>query len=484
MRNKIDKTNFKNSLPVYIACFVFVLLYIRITLNSPLNLDDIWAYQYANLTNKGLLPYRDFNTFVPPFFILFTRLLLLNSNTANDINIATILLYFISSVGIARLEIRHRFSLLFKFALLIITFFSCNFEYNYLLFSIILFIFSFLKDKEKLTATDVIFLSAISCICTGIKITYGIMITFACLACVIYKKPIKKNIAIFLSLYAGLVIIFYGFLCIAGIQKDFVDQCILPLFAHVSGQADKSSLATIMTWAIVFNITCFFKLFKGYIKQKLSYQVLFSYIMYGASIINVIPTFNSYHFMFVLAHLILFYIAFINHGGLYQSKSMNDIKILTYINMATITAYIILSIADPQNSLDNLGTIQEYSSGRYISFYEADIANKINEYTAGKEEKYMVVSSYTEAIDYFRDDSYKKYLGLLIDGNMGTQNPIDIIKASASEYDYIIFPLSYEDYENLLDWRVKEYFSQITPQHTVDIYEDMSYGIIKADELP
>ena len=48
--------------------FAFFIILIFNLICSPINLDEIWNYGFANNMYRGLVPYLDFNMVIPPFY--------------------------------------------------------------------------------------------------------------------------------------------------------------------------------------------------------------------------------------------------------------------------------------------------------------------------------------------------------------------------------------------------------------------------------
>ena len=61
------KKNFK-----FIVIFLIIFLFNLIC--NPVNLDEVWNYGFANNIYEGLVPYRDFNMVLTPFYSFFMAL--------------------------------------------------------------------------------------------------------------------------------------------------------------------------------------------------------------------------------------------------------------------------------------------------------------------------------------------------------------------------------------------------------------------------
>lgn len=58
----------------YVLLFFTFLIFTLII--SPMNIDEIWNYGFSYNIYKGLVPYRDFNMVLTPFYPMFMSLFL------------------------------------------------------------------------------------------------------------------------------------------------------------------------------------------------------------------------------------------------------------------------------------------------------------------------------------------------------------------------------------------------------------------------
>ena len=83
----------------YLLLFIIILIFLNII---PFDLDEIWNYGFAHSIYQGLIPYKDFNMVVTPFFPFFLSLFLFifGSNSlvisTNDFNFNN--LFFIRKI--------------------------------------------------------------------------------------------------------------------------------------------------------------------------------------------------------------------------------------------------------------------------------------------------------------------------------------------------------------------------------------------------
>lgn len=62
----------KRMILIFIGIFFIFLFYNLIV--SPLVMDEVWAYGFTNNIYRGMIPYRDFNMIIPPFFVFLMSL--------------------------------------------------------------------------------------------------------------------------------------------------------------------------------------------------------------------------------------------------------------------------------------------------------------------------------------------------------------------------------------------------------------------------
>lgn len=172
----------------YVLLFFTFLIFTLII--SPMNIDEIWNYGFSYNIYKGLVPYRDFNMVLTPFYPMFISLFL-------HIFGKGILSIHIANAGILCLCSYLLFKMYDKKAYLIIIMFFIPFyltfpNYNSFLaiLTIILIYLEKMQDNKKYT--DYIIGIILGCLILT-KQTVGICVLIGSLLCASDKDKIKKK---------------------------------------------------------------------------------------------------------------------------------------------------------------------------------------------------------------------------------------------------------------------------------------------------
>ena len=192
-----------------IVLFIFFLLFNLII--SPLNLDEIWSYGFSYNIATGLIPYKDFNMVITPFYsILMALFLKINNN---------ILFFHIinSLIPTSILYLTHKLIKEKVFILLPLLIFPLNITFpNYNLFLLLLFILLIYLEKNK--KSDLIIGLILSFIFLT-KQSVGLFLIPVSLYYLKDKKKIFKRLITFLIP----VIIFIIYLLITNSFNRFID---------------------------------------------------------------------------------------------------------------------------------------------------------------------------------------------------------------------------------------------------------------------
>ena len=126
-----------------IVLFIFFLLFNLII--SPLNLDEIWSYGFSYNIANGLIPYKDFNMVITPFYsILMALFLKINNNNILFFHIIN------SLIPTSILYLTHKLIKEKVFILLPLLIFPLNITFpNYNLFLLLLFILLIYLEKNN-----------------------------------------------------------------------------------------------------------------------------------------------------------------------------------------------------------------------------------------------------------------------------------------------------------------------------------------------
>lgn len=211
------KKNFK-----FIVIFLIIFLFNLIC--NPVNLDEVWNYGFANNIYEGLVPYRDFNMVLTPFYSFFMALpfFVFGSNML-VFHLTNALVITFCFVLIEKM-LDDKVWIVFFFSLFPFDF--CFPNYNMFLFillcSLIYLEENYVKDDNKLIHYLIGFLLGIAVLT---KQTVGGCLVLASLYYIKDFKVILKRIVGFIIPIG----IFLVYLIFNGAFLDFIDLCVLGL---------------------------------------------------------------------------------------------------------------------------------------------------------------------------------------------------------------------------------------------------------------
>lgn len=207
----------KKAIFFYSFMFCFYLFWNLIV--QPLHLDEIWNYGFAHNIYKGLVPYRDFNMIITPFYPFFLSLgfHLFGSHILIIHLEQAILFLFLISFLSKLVKENGMFLLLFLFFPISLTFPSYNF--------FLLFLFVYLIYLEKFQKSDY-WIGFVLALGVLTKQSVGVCLLLPSLFYWKDKEKIRKRMIGFL----GPVTIFVVYLVLTKSLTDFVNFCFLGLF--------------------------------------------------------------------------------------------------------------------------------------------------------------------------------------------------------------------------------------------------------------
>lgn len=264
----------------YILIFSIFLIFNLIC--SPINLDEVWNYGFANNIYNGLVPYKDFNMIIPPFypFLLSLPFHIFGSNmlTLHIFNATILTIMFCLLENLISNK---------SFLLLIFMFFPHNFSFpNYNTFLFVLLIaLIYLEEKFQKTNKDIynylVGLALALAILTKHSISFFLLLpSFYYLKN--YKVLLKRLITFIIPL-----IIFFFYLCFSHTLYNFIDLCILGLFDFSSKNNQGFNIYLIFSLLMIIGTIIFIKKDKTIIRN---YYILAFYSI-------IIPIVDLYHFM-------------------------------------------------------------------------------------------------------------------------------------------------------------------------------------------
>ena len=385
-----------------IVLFIFFLLFNLII--SPLNLDEIWSYGFSYNIATGLIPYKDFNMVITPFYSILMALFL-------KINSSMLFFHIINAlIPTSILYLTHKLIKEKVFILLPLLIFPLNITFpNYNLFLLLLFILLIYLEKNK--KSDLIIGLILSFIFLT-KQSVGLFLIPVSLYYLKDKKKIFKRLITFLIP----VIIFIIYLLITNSFNRFIDLCILGLFDFGKG----NSSFNIFFYITIFLLVVLLLLIKD--NKKIDYYYLLTFISI------CIPLFDLYHVqIYLIAYLI---ILFMNSNKLFKPKL---IGITLFIGLLSI--YIIKSNFN----------IKYYPNKLYLFEYRYISEDNIK----GSKEVIKYMNKYNNKVMFIGPDAYYfklitkqkiNDLDLINTGNFGYNGSNKLLnRVKALSKDYVFF---------------------------------------------
>ncbi len=383
---------------------------------SPINQDEVWNYGFSYNIYKGLVPYRDFNMVLTPFYPMFMSLFL-------HIFGKGILSIHIANAGILSFCSYLLFKMYDKKAHLIIILFFISFfnfpNYNYFLavLTIILIYLEKMQDNKKYT--DYIIGIILGCLILT-KQTVGACVLIGSLLCASDKSKIRKRI-----LGCSIpIIIFIIYLLTTNSYRQFLDLCVFGLL-DFSKNSQGFNGYTVVTILLLFNLYVIVKE-----KNKIAYYPLF----FASITIPICDLFHLSAYLIVLSNIIVPKIKkdYINYKMLFVS-------LLVIESILTFSANYSGKKSIYPNDLNNFNY-------RYISRNNYDFTKKILKYMDKSDKEIVLLDANAY---YFKLIQDKKigYIDLINYGNWGYEGSNKLIKY-LKKYKDTYFIINREDYKN------------------------------------
>lgn len=388
---------------IYILIFFLIAFY---NLNIiGLNYDGIWQYSFSYSFIKGGLPYKDFNTIVPPFslFIMSIPLIIKNSYASYVLFhslLLTISLFF--SYKMFKEKTFILLILLFIFPVGLLP------NYNSIIFMIFILILYFENTNYKYKDYIIGLLIALSILS---KQSIGI---FFLLPTIIYKH---KDINCLKKRIIGFTIpniIFLIYLIKNKILYNFIDLCFLGLSEFKDNF--NGSIFLILLFIIMLIISIFLLL-----KDKDNISYLYCICLYSMAI----PLFNITHLVFPI---FAFLIIILDKIKIKRTNYVTFICIFIYI---FITSIYFVSLYGKINYLP-----KEFNHFEYININNNLNTERIKVIKYLKNKKYIM---YDLDAAFYRISLNKKtnFLDIPLHGNFGKNNNkkiIFLIEKSNAQY--------------------------------------------------
>lgn len=398
----------------------FVILGFNL-LCSPVNLDEIWNYGFANNLYRGLIPYVDFNMVLTPFYSFFLSIFFyLFGSSMLTFHIINALILTGCFVLLDKMY-QEKSWLFFLFLFFPV---NCSFpNYNLFLFVllvVIVYIEEFLIDKYSWTHYIVGVLLAF---CVLTKQTVGFCLLLPSLIYLKDRKILLRRLIGFLVP----IVIFIIYLLVTDSFYAFFNLCILGLL-EFSGNHKIGPMLAILSFLMIFITIYFIRKDK---KDIINYYALSFYSL-------IIPIVDVYHvFISFLAFLLVI------------CKKINRVYI--HYSVFSIVCVLILAVLNAYNnhsSFSNYPNDINHFEYRYISPDSYRFTKQVLRYLEkNKDKKIIFINS--DAY-YFKiiADMDVGYSDLINQGNLGYQGSkylLEVIKDSKDAL-FLVNPDEYGSY--------------------------------------
>ena len=377
--------------------FLFLLFLLFNLILFPTNLDEIWNYGFSHNLYSGLIPYKDFNMVITPFYPFIMSL-------GFHIFGSSILVFHIEHAIILICLCVLLFLLIDKKAWFIVALmlFPVNVSFpSYNIFLYFLLVLIIYLEKEKKSDYLIGFLLGL---CVLTKHSVGLCLLLPSLY---YIKDLKKVGRRFLGFIVPLFV-FIIYLIITKSIIPFIDLCILGLFDFAS-ENGKAFNIYFLLFIIMIGITIYFIVKDR--KNLVNYYVLAFYSI-------MIPLFDIYHFM----------VAFLAFLILILSKVKKDIIKPGLFGISIILfATVLLMDSRFKSKIIYPNNIKHFEY-RFIDYDSILFTNKVNDYIKKNSDREFVFLNSNGY--YFRliNDMKISYIDLINAGNFGYNGSDKLLK--------------------------------------------------------
>lgn len=377
--------------------FLFLLFLLFNLILFPTNLDEIWNYGFSHNLYSGLIPYKDFNMVITPFYPFIMSL-------GFHIFGSSMLVFHIEHAIILICLCVLLFLLIDKKAWFIVALmlFPVNVSFpSYNIFLYFLLVLIIYLEKEKKSDYLIGFLLGL---CVLTKHSVGLCLLLPSLY---YIKDLKKVGRRFLGFIVPLFV-FIIYLIITKSMIPFIDLCILGLFDFAS-ENGKAFNIYFLLFIIMIGITIYFIVKDR--KNLVNYYVLAFYSI-------MIPLFDIYHFM----------VAFLAFLILILSKVKKDIIKPGLFGISIILfATVLLMDSRFKSKIIYPNNIKHFEY-RFIDYDSILFTNKVNDYIKKNSDREFVFLNSNGY--YFRliNDMKISYIDLINAGNFGYNGSDKLLK--------------------------------------------------------
>lgn len=413
--------------------FIFFIILIFNLLCSPLNLDEVWNYGFANNLYRGLVPYLDFNMVITPFYpFLMSLPFYIFGSSMIDFHVANAII--LTGCFVLLEKMYHDKMWIFFFFL----FFPVNISApNYSLFLLVIVVSLVYLEKNSVNAKgDGVhyFIGILLGISVLTKQTVGV---FLLLPTIIFFWKDKK---VLLKRILGFLLPIFVFVIYLLIRKNFLaflNLCVFGLLDFTDNQKVFNIFGILLIIILAFTI---------YFIRKDKKNISNYYVLCFYSI--VIPIIDLYHFFLAFFAFLLLVLSRIQKRYLcYSAFSIVSILFLGGL-MANFNQF---DIENYPNDLNHF----EY---RYIKPSSYRFTKQVLKYVSKHRNKnimYVVPDAY-----YFKiiQDEDCNYFDLINQGNLGYHGSDWLLK-QIKKMDNTLFIVDSSEYNsgNQIDQQALKY---------------------------
>lgn len=394
---------------IFLFLFFFLLFFIWNLIFVPLNLDEVWNYGFSHSIYQGLIPYKDFNMILTPFYpfimslpfhIFGSSMLVFHISNAIILAILSFLFFYL-------VKDKAWFLILFFFFPLPFSFPS----YNLFLYFLLVIILVLEKRKSNDYLIGMIL---------GVTLLTKQSVGFCLLLVSLYyirdiKKIGKRLVGFFIP-----VVIFILYLVFTKSVIEFLDLCVFGLFDFASSNGTSFNLYFVLFIIMILVIVGLIIRNKKNINYY--YALAFSSVM--------IPLFDTYHFQVALIGLLT--VIFTNQ------KIKIPIKPILFSLGVIIGVFVVTGVKRFDNEIVYPNDICHFEY-RMLDKDSIAFTKEVNQYMKEhKDKKFFFLGSNGY---YFRivNDMEISYIDLINRGNWGYNGSNKLLKEIKSRNDYIYF---------------------------------------------
>lgn len=375
--------------------FLFFLFFMFLFFNlivMPINCDEVWNYGFSNNIYRGLIPYKDFNIILTPFypFLMSIGFHLFDSNILvfhiEHAILLTVCCYFL-------FKLFHEKAWIFIFFF----FFPKNFvfpSYNCFLFILLVIIIYMEKKYSDSNTLYQYLIGFLLAICVLTKHSVGFFLLLPSLYYIKNKKILLKRLI-------GFIIPIFSFVLYLIFTKSitqFCDLCVLGMF-DFAGNNPGINIYLVLSLIIV-GVTIYF-----IIKDRRDINNYYVLAFYSI----VIPLFDLYHFWLLFLSFLFILLPKIKKS---------------YIKYSTFTLCCLISLMIFYMR-DDLGILKNYPNNlnrfeyRYVDSYKLTVINEVLDFMKEKDDEKIVFISANAYYFKIAADLDCGYLDLVNIGNWG-----------------------------------------------------------------